>query len=105
METDPEEDINLHSHQPDLDIPDHASILFDGMAVVHEIVFKDAINKKNCKDLVDHLIRSIGSKGQGYASIFVVFDNRVKSLKRSTKDHRSQGASTQCGGQHTHQGC
>ena len=73
---------------------ENTTILFDAMAVVHEMaVFKEEI--KTCRSLADYFAKAIDTKNKLYGNAYVTFDNyNVKSLKENTRQRRTGGTAS-----------
>ena len=73
---------------------ENTTILFDAMAVVHEMaVFKEEI--KTCRSLADYFAKAIDTKSKHYGNAYVIFDNyNVKSLKENTRQRRTGGTAS-----------
>lgn len=73
-------------------ISKNTCIIFDGMAVVQEmVVHKNCI--KSCKNLSDFVVKAIDQKSRGYDVAYVIFDDYSieNSLKDATRKRRTGG--------------
>jgi hypothetical protein len=73
----------IQAEQPYQSPDDTTSIIFDGMALVNELIVHKR-NIHNCKDLADFFVRAVDSKSQQYCEAYIMFDDY--SIQNSFKD-------------------